>query len=42
MKSFILSASIPDNISVVKRGKNVRLEIEKKERLRKKLRKATK
>ena len=41
MKSFTLSASRPDNIAVVKRGKNVRLEIEK-ERLREKPRKATK
>ena len=42
MKSFTLSESRPDNITVVKRGKNVRLEIEKKERLREKPRKATK
>ena len=41
MKSFTLSVSRPDNIAVVKRGKNVRLEIEK-ERLREKPRKATK
>ena len=38
-KSFILNASRPDNIAVVKRGKNVRLEIEKKERPKKKPRK---
>ena len=41
-KSFILSASRPDDITVVKRGRNVRLEVEKKERLREKPRKATK
>ena len=41
-KCFTLSASRPDNIAVVKKGKNVRLEVEKKERLREKPRKATK
>ena len=42
MKSFILSGSRPDKIAVVKSRKNVRLETEKKERLREKPRKVTK
>ena len=40
-KSFIPSASRPNNITVVKSGKNVGLEVEKKERLREKPRKLT-
>ena len=40
-EGFILNASRPDNIAVVKRGTNVRLEVEKKERPRDKPRKVT-
>ena len=41
VKCFILSTFIPDNITVVRRGKNLRLEIEK-ERLSEEPRKVTK